>query len=150
MKLRALSLLIVALLVGGCSSVRLSDTQRAVVQTRIFPGASVENVFNHLKYALSQNHYAIKSGDLSDGVLVASRNLPDQGGARERREEIVMNIDKTPQGVRVRLSIQLIVHYSLGGSYGVEKLDRGSYDQLFVQMDKSRDESRVPASIKLK
>lgn len=142
--------LTMALVLTGCSTITLSENQRTLAQTRIFPGATIDDVYQHMKTTLNENHYAIKSSDLLAGIIVASKPLPRQGGAFERREEIVINLDTAANGIRTQVSIQTIIHYSLGGTFGHEVQTRAPYEQFFSQADKGRDDNRVPASVRLK
>lgn len=136
-------------ILSGCASPSLSEKQRALLQSRLFPKAKIDAVFNHLKSSLSQDRFSIKSADSSQGTIVASRSLPNQGGSSERREEIIINLAQSSEGVKATVSIQWIAHYSLGGIHGREILERAPYEQFFARADKAREDDRIPASVRI-
>lgn len=137
------------LLAFGCSTTPLTDEQKLVLQTREFPEADINDVFSHLKNSLNALRYSIKSADILDETIVASRPLPNSGGSRERREDIIINFFKLAKSVRVQISIQEVTHYSLGGSSGKELLVRDAYEKFFAKANEGRSD-RVPASVKIK
>ena len=143
---RILDLLALSVL-AGCAGSQLSYNQRTALQSRLFPGAKLEEVFNHMKVVLNKNHYSIKTSDLQDRIILASRKFNNSGGASEKREEIAVILDNTSKGVQVQISIQTITHYSLGGNFGTEELDSRRYVQFFTNATKEND--RIPASIPL-
>ncbi len=137
----------------GCATTRVSENTRIQLQTRLFPDTQVDPIFNHLKNTLSQYRYTIKSAEAMDGTIVASRNLPNLGGSTERREEIIVNLTQIPKGVKSQVSIQTILHYSLGGSLGKEVLERQPYEEFYSRANKNRDgdteDDRVPTSVRI-
>ena len=129
----------------GCSTLPPSDAQITRIQTRIFPKATKEAIFDHFKSSLNRQRYSIKNAELMDGTLVASRKLPEEGGASERHEEIIINVNPSTHGVNTRVSIQVITHYSLGGTYGAEVVSPKYYERFYAQMLKNRDTTRIPS-----